>query len=223
MAPGTLRYAMTARTASGACTLRYAERDLKMLGGPFLPEGSAFLAAAVVYDNFSVAHGQNAAAVTSKRAVDLRSAAERLLARLTRDHALLGRDYTFSVKPSRPRAGGGALAGLRLAEPLLPFDADTAVGVHAGPPGQIYLTLTVHAESGWHEAGTLDLRSSRPFQTDQGVVRVHKGPEQSIAWLSELPKLIALLPMSRTEPVELRHHFVGDAFDVENAGVLPKP
>ncbi len=70
-----------------------------------------------MYDNFSVANGQNPAAVTSKRAIDLRSAAERLLARLTQDHVLLCRDYTFSVKPSRPRAGGGALAGLRLAEP----------------------------------------------------------------------------------------------------------
>jgi hypothetical protein len=205
---------MTLRSSRGICTVRYTERDLRMLDGPFLREGSQFVVAAGVYANFTVAGGQNAAAVTEKRSGDVLAAAQALLRRLSSDRELLQHDYKFSIVPRVARPTGGGVSGLRLEEPLLPYEHGCTVGIDAGPPGQIYLTVFVEAPSGWHEGGALDMRLSRPVKTNRGLLRVHQRGTYPLTWLSELPNLIALLPIS-SEIVQLRHHFVGDAFDTE--------
>lgn len=205
---------MTVDTPAGRVVLRYSSRDLKMLGGPFLPEGSDLVRAAGIYDNFTVAKGQNTAAVTTRSAAPLLAASHQLLRRLERDRSLLERDYMYVLPSVSPNAQGGAVSGLRLTEQWPPFEGEVTIGVDAGRPGQIHMTLSVRGEGdAWHDVGAIDLRHARPIATDRGTMRIRRRGKHRIAWLEELPRLVAALPRGLNDQVTIRHHYAGDSYD----------
>jgi|CXWL01.1.fsa_nt_gi hypothetical protein len=199
-------YALSAHAGGDRLDITYSSRDLRMLGGPFLPEGEIFIVAIGVWDNLSVANGQAVGAFTSKRCVEVRVAAEGLLRRLVSDALLLQHDYMFSIPPTLPGRQGGSIAGLRPAPGVLPFRSELVASVHARRPGQIYVSLVAERDGAWHEAGYLDLRLAAPFATDAGTVRIHRRRVPASSWLSNLPKLTDLLSGSTGDRVEFRHH-----------------
>lgn len=72
--------AMTIKDGERETTLIYAERDLTVMNRLLVPEGEQFIVAAGVYDNFTVAGGQDAAAWTEKSTPALLQAARSLQA-----------------------------------------------------------------------------------------------------------------------------------------------
>ena len=89
-------------------TVRYTSRELKFLGGPLLPAAEHLVRALGVFDNFTVARGQDTLAWTSRGRDDVLAAAKELSESITRDQTLLAYDYQYSFSSqSKIRITGG--------------------------------------------------------------------------------------------------------------------
>lgn len=200
-------FAATFREPGRSHTLVYTRREKYLLGGPFLLEGERFLGAIGLMDNFTVAEGQNTKAWTTKPKDEILRSSEALRDRVERDAELLQFDYKFSLAPTKPRPGGGAIGGLRLLEPPFPWECDLRASISAMHPGQLNLTLMEVFENGTgRDLGTIDFRKARPVATDRGLLHVHRVERALPRWSELLSELIEVLSSWSSELVEVRHH-----------------
>lgn len=166
--------------------------------GKQCPEGSAFLGAVGIWDNFTVANGQNTAAWTAKSRIALLEASKRLLQRVQQDRDYIGYDYQvgFSAEGRRRHSGRGF--GVRL------VGRDGFIWLH---PGQIYMEFSERGPDGkFHVVHTEDLRKSGPIETEsQGLLKVYRR-SNPISWEQKLSPLIEFLDACSGDSVRVRHH-----------------
>jgi hypothetical protein len=180
--------------------LEYSSMELRFLGGPLLQEGEQLVGALGVFDNFTVAGGQDVSAWTAKPRLPLLRAAEQLLVTLERDRELLRHNYQygFSTEPRR-RLGGG-----------MSLTVEGRYGsVSVGPPGQVYLRLGTNIPRRPAEDKIVDLRTSGPVKTDdRGILRVYRRKRAyPIRWEEKLPPLLEFLHSLQCASVRIRHHY----------------
>ena len=179
-----------------ALTVRYSHREAKCLGGRLLPSGKKFEAALGLWDNFSVAKGQDIRAWTTKPRIPLLCAAEDLLAALEVNREFFRYDYqySFSSNPKQRNTGG---MGIAVNERWGTSDARR--------PGQVFIRF---ASSNPEESGddVLDLRKCAPVETHLGVLKIHRRKNQ-LDWQPKLETLIKFLRSLRAESVRIRHHY----------------
>ena len=184
---------------SQTITVIWLTREFKYLVGEQCPEGSEFIKAVGMWDNFSVSRGQDTEAWTTKSRPRLLSAAEKLLERIGKDRDYINYDYQcgFSTEGKTRHSGRGFGVGL-------PGGVTAMIRLY---PGQIMMNVLREGESGkFHVAETLDLRRSGPIQTaDKGLLRVYKR-FNPINWEQKLPPLIDFLAKSSCENARVRHH-----------------
>lgn len=206
----SVTYAFTLRDGTREARGTYAQRDLRFLGGPLLPEAGPFVRAFGLWDNFRVATGMDTRAWTTRPVAPLRVAAGALLARLMRDADVLGFDYQFAFPEKGMPKGSGAASG---------FTAFERHGlVEASVPGQLYMTFgTPSADGTFRDDDIRDLRREASVPTSWGPLTVHRRAKP-IAWLTTLPAVIAFLEATSAAEVQARHH---RATDPPNEEVLP--
>jgi len=198
----TERYAFTLRDGARLARGSYAQRDLRFLGGPLLPEAGAFVQAFGLWDNFQVGTGMDTEAWTTKPVAPLLAAGKRLFARLVQDSDVLAFDYQFAFPEKGMPKGSGAASGF------------TAYGRHAlvqaDVPGQLYMTFATPASDGtFQERDLQDLRRESSVPTSWGPLKVHRRTKP-IAWLPKLPPVIAFLEAIHGPEVQIRHHLANE-------------
>ncbi len=171
-------------------SLCYSSRDLKFLGGELLSEGTGFIIALGIYDNFSTSTGQNIDAWTTKSSSILLELSEILLQKILKDFELLKYDYRYGLtSEDKSRSSGGR---------TLKINGEFGV-IDARRPGQI--TFVVQNKE------VYDLRSVKPIQTDNaGVLKVYKKRNQ-INWHEKLQDLINFLKRLVEDEIRIRHYF----------------
>lgn len=177
----------------------FASRDWKVLLGPHVPEGAAWLRAFGFNGptGTSVSRGLEVGyTVAGDRAAAL-SASRALQRRVEADKELLAYDYWANLAPdpifgaAKRRVGGGGIAGLRLR------GESHALWV---PPGHCYL------QQPGESADLIDLRNVRRFQFDPPLeLTVHRR-RRGLAWPGVLPGLIDYLSESTAEALEIYNH-----------------
>ncbi len=186
------RLCFTIKADGRKLTVRYSSRELKFLGGKLLPAGERFVIALGMWDNFTVARGQDCEAWTSRSRNELLAVANELLESIIRDRELLAYDYQYSFS-SQPRVRNTAGTGVLV-------DGQSGI-IDARKPGQIYARMI--------DGSVRDLRLGDPVVTNIGTVKIHRR-KNKIDWLSKLPNLIEYLHFVRSDLVQIRHH-VSDA------------
>lgn len=193
-------YCFTVDCDSQTITVTWVTREFKYLIGKQCPEGSEFIQALGMWDNFSVARGQNTEAWTTKPRIRLLSAAKNLLERVRQDRDYINYDYQcgFSAEGKTRHSGRGFGVGL-------PGGIGAMVSLY---PGQIFMDIGKQGADGKYYSGeTLDLRRSGPIQTaDKGLLKVYKR-FNPINWEQKLPFLIDFLTSCSCENVRIRHHY----------------
>ena len=193
-------YCFTIDCDSQTIAVTWVTREFKYLVGKQCPEGSEFIQALGMWDNFSVAQGQDTEAWTTKSRTRLLNAAERLLERVIKDRDYINYDYQcgFSVEGRTRHSGRGF--GV-----MLPATVGATVWLH---PGQIMMDIQGQGEDGkYHVVESIDLRRSGPIQTaDKGLLKVYKR-YNPINWEQKLPALIGFLAKCSCENVQVRHHY----------------
>lgn len=182
------RLCFTIKADDRELTVRYSSRELKFLGGKLLPAGERFVIALGMWDNFTVARGQDCQAWTSRSRDELLAAANELLESIIRDRELLAYDYQYSFS-SQPRIRNTAGTGVLV-------DGQSGI-IDARRPGQIYARMT--------DGSVRDLRLGDPIVTSIGEVKIHRR-KSKIDWLSKLPDLIEYLRSVKSDLVQIRHH-----------------
>jgi hypothetical protein len=177
----------------------WVTREFKYLVGKQCPEGAEFIQAVGLWDNFTVANGQNTAAWTTKPRVRLLEASKRLLERVQQDREYVGYDYQCGFTAEGRRRYSGRGFGVRLP------GRNGSVSLH---PGQIYMEFHERGPDGkFHVVETVDLRKSGPVETEsQGLLKVYKR-SNPINWEHKLPALIEFLGRCSSEFVRVRHHY----------------
>ena len=182
------RVAFTVKAGGRELTVRYGTRELRFLSGPLLPAGDRFKQALGMWDNFTVAKGQDTSAWTSKRCSDVLAEAKDLFNSINAASDLFAYDYqySFSTSPKIRNTGG---TGVRV-------NGIDGI-IDARKPGQIYFRRT--------DGVVLDLRSGEPLETHLGSVQIHRR-RNAIDWLPKLQALIDFLQLMESEMVAIRHH-----------------
>lgn len=194
----TEQYALTLRDGVRQMRESYAQRDLRFLGGPLLPEAGPFVQALGLWDNFRVATGMDTRAWTTKPVAPLLAATRALLTRLVRDADVLAFDYQFAFPEKGIPKGSGAASG---------FAALGRYGVvSARVPGQLYMAFGTPTSDGTYGEGDVwDLRRETSVVTSWGALKIHRR-SKPIAWLAKLPPLISFLEGTSVADVQVRHH-----------------
>jgi|SRR6266850_4078093 len=193
-------YCFTVDCDSRTITVIWVTREFKYLIGKQCPEGSEFIQALGMWDNFSVARGQNTEAWTTTSRIRLLSAARKLLERVSQDRDYVNYDYQcgFSAEVKTRHSGRGFGVGL-------PGGVSATVWLS---PGQIMMDIHKQGTDGkYYAAETLDLRRSGPIQTaDKGLLKVYKR-FNPVNWEQKLPSLIDFLGNCSCENIRIRHHY----------------
>jgi hypothetical protein len=193
------QYCFTVECDAQTHTTTWVTREFKYLVGKQCPEGSEFIQALGMFDDFSVAKGQDSKAWTTKSRVRILEAGKRLLERVRQDRDYVGYDYQcgFSAEGRHRHSGRGF--GVRLP------GRDALIWLH---PGQIYMEFHERGQDGkFHVVETVDLRTSGPMQTEsQGLLKVYKR-SNPINWEQKLPSLIDFLGGHSGEIVRVRYHY----------------
>jgi hypothetical protein len=199
------RYAFTLRDGTRLARVTYAQRDLRFLGGPLLPEARTFVQALGLWDNFKVDSGMDTEAWTTRSAAPLLAASKTLLSRIAQDSDVLGFDYQFAFPEKGMPKGSGAASG---------FTVGGRHGlVQADVPGQLYMTFTPPASDGTFGEGDIqDLRRESSVPTSWGPLMVHRSTKP-VVWLTKLPAAIAFLEEIHGPEVQIRHHFAKEPSD----------
>ena len=90
------RACFTVRAEGRELTLCYIVRELKFLGGPPLPAGHRLVRALGVFDNFTVAKGQDTHAWTSRDRQELLAVAYDLFQSISVAQTLFEYDYQYN-------------------------------------------------------------------------------------------------------------------------------
>lgn len=192
-------YCFTVECDSETHTTVWVTREHKYLVGRQCPEGQEFIQALGMWDNFSVAHGQNTAAWTSKSRLRLMNAAKKLLERVRIDRDYINFDYSCGFSSQGKRRHSGRGFGVRLP------GRDAFIWLHSG---QIFMEFREQGSDGkFHVVETVDLRRSGPIQTENlGLLKVYRRANP-IGWEQKLPPLIDFLGARSGEFVRVRHHY----------------
>jgi hypothetical protein len=193
-------YCFTVECGSQTITLVYVTREFEYLVGKQCPEGTAFIQAVGMWDNFSVARGQDTEAWTAKSRMGLLNAAESLLKRVRADRDFINYDYQCGFSAEGPRRYSGRGFGV-----MLPGKVGATVWLN---PGQITMDIQRQGEDGkFLVVESRDLRRSGPIQTaDKGTLKVYRR-FNPINWEQKLPPLIDFLANCSCENVRIRHHY----------------
>lgn len=181
-------------------TTVWVTREYKYLVGKQCPEGREFIQALGMWDNSSVAHGQNTAAWTSKSRLHLIKASENLLKRVRQDRDCIGFDYSCGFTSEGRQRHSGRGFGVRLP------GRDVFISLH---PGQIYMEFREQGPDGkFHVVETIDLRRSGPIQTESmGLLKIYRRANP-LGWEQKLRRLIDFLDVESCELVRIRHHYL---------------
>lgn len=192
-------YCFTVECESRSHTTVWVTREFKYLVGDQCPEGSEFIQALGMWDNFSVAGGQNTQAWTEKSRERLIAASERLLERVRLDREYIHFDYQVGFAAEGRRRHSGRGFGVRLP------GGNVSIRLH---PGQAYMQFHERGSDGkFHVVRTTDLRKSDPIQTeDKGLMKVYRR-RNPLNWEEKLPLLIGFLLRCSAEFVRIRHHY----------------
>jgi hypothetical protein len=187
---------MTLRVGTKELKVVYSRRDLKVLRSRSIPEGKRFIIAMGVWDNFTVADGQDTKAWTTRPRLEALRASRKLLRVASRDRALLECDYAYCVgknKNWRQTTSGIEMNG----RPGL---------IHAGP-GELSARLMRIGARGRGVFDTLiDLRGRGRYVNDHGEeIRVRRNRKE-LGWTDSLPHIITFLEDSRASSLKIRHH-----------------
>lgn len=195
-------YCFTVECNSNTHNTVWVTREFKYLVGKQCPEGSEFIQAVGLWDNFTVANGQNTAAWTTKPRIRLLEASKRLLERVQQDRDYIGYDYQVGFTAEGPRRHSGRGFSVRL------VGRNGFICFH---PGQIYTEFRERGSDGkFHVVETVDLRKSGPIETEsQGLLKVFKR-SNPIKWEQKLPAFIEFLSSCSCESVRVRHHYPED-------------
>jgi len=193
------KYCFTIDCDSHTYAVTYVTREYKYPVGKQCPEGKEFIQALGMWDNFSVALGQNVEAWTSKPRERLLNACENLLARVQTDGEYIGYDYQCGFAAEGRTRHSGRGFGVRLP------GKDAFIWLH---PGQIFMEFSEQRKDGnFHVVETIDLRRSGPIQTENlGQLKVY-GRSNPITWELKLLPLIHFLRSHSCEYVRVRHHY----------------
>lgn len=195
-------YCFTVECEQRTMTVRYNSRELTfiVLGNPLIPAAEDFKKAVGLWDNFSVAHGMNAEAWTTKSQLQLLRATERFQQTIEADRELLQYDYQYgfsSIPNQRNSAamGAGNVGG-------------RSATISAKHPGQLYLQLWDEGPDGKGRiVETRDLRKGPPVMTDDlGTIKVYRR-KNKVDWKPKLSQLIEFLRANHSETVHIRHHY----------------
>jgi len=192
-------YCFTVECDSQTHTTVWVTREHKYLVGRQCPEGREFIQAIGLWDQVSVAQGQNTAAWTSKSRLRLMKASEELLERVCQDKDYINFDYSCGFTSEGKRRHSGRGFGLRLP------GRDAFIWLY---PGQIFMEFREQGLDGkFHVTETADLRRSGPIQTESmGLLKIYKRANP-INWEQKLPPLIDFLGAHSSEIVRVRHHY----------------
>jgi hypothetical protein len=179
---------LTIKAGEREFSVSYTSRELKFLGGPLLPAGSHFTQSIEMWDNFTVAKGQDTSAWTIKRRTDVLAVARDLLTNIKEASDLFAYDYQYGFSSSsKIRNTGGTTVTVN----------GTSGIIDARQPGQIYFRDI--------DGGVVDLRLGEPCETNHGTLKIHRR-RNAIDWLPKLQSLIDFLENLKAETVEIRHH-----------------
>ena len=188
--------------ADGLRSLRFefASRDWKVLMGPHVPEGAAWLTAFGFNGppGTSVARGLEVGYEVEGERDAMLGASSALLVRVEADAVKLEHDYWVIIAPDpfrgRPelRVGGGGISGLR-------FGGESfALWV---PAGHCYLDPPPASHR-----PVVDLRGIRNFDLDPPTKLVVHKRRRGLAWRSVLPKVISFLSETSSAKVSTFNH-----------------
>lgn len=196
------QYCFTVECNSNTHNTVWVTREFKYLVGKQCPEGSEFIQAVGLSDNFTVANGQNTAAWATKSRIRLLEASKRLLERVQQDRNYIGYDYQVGFSAEGPRRHSGRGFGVRL------IDRNGFIWLH---PGQIYMELGDRGhDRQFHITEVVDLRKSGPIPTQSlGLLKVYRR-SNPINWEQKLPALIEFLNGCSSDLVRVRHHYPED-------------
>jgi len=193
-------YCFTVDCDSQSITVIWVTREFKYLVGKQCPEGGAFIQALGMWDNFSVAQGQNTEAWITKSRMRLLVVAESLLERVKKDREYINYDYQcgFSAEGKTRHSGKGFGVAL-------PGGVGAMVWLF---PGQIMMEFCkLGADGKYYVDKTLDLRRNGPIETaDKGILKVYRR-SNPINWEQKLRGLIDFLANCSCENVRIRHHY----------------
>jgi hypothetical protein len=152
-----------------------------------------------MWDNFTVAGGQQTEAWTTKSRIQLLKACDNLLERVKQDRDFINFDFQCGFTAEGKTMHSGRGFGVRLP------GEDAFIWLH---PGQIYMERSKKGTDGkYHIVDTLDLRRRGPIQTeDRGLLKVYRR-SNPINWEEKLPSLIEFLKGCSCESVRIRHHY----------------
>jgi len=192
-------YCFTVECESVTHTTNWVTREFKYLVGDQCPEGSEFIQALGMWDNFSVADGQNTNAWTEKPRARLMAACDALLKRVQVDRDYIGYDYQCGFAAEGRQRHSGRGFGVQLP------GRTASIRLH---PRQIYMVFYERGPDGkFHVVETVDLRRSGPIQTEgKGLMKVYRRGNP-IHWEQKLPPLIDFLNSRTSETVRIRHHY----------------
>jgi hypothetical protein len=191
-------FAMTFRASEREHVLVYTRRDMTVLRSAHLPEGEAFKIAVGVWDNFTVAGGQNTNAWTSRPRLDVLVATRNLLDAVVRDRELLGRDYSYKL----PWRAGWSMAGES------GFSFAGKKGSIRGGAGQLVIRLLdVGSDGRGTDAGKIDLRPEGVYKPDDGGEIKIRRKVAPFTLPNVLPEILAFIRATETPDVQIRHHY----------------
>lgn len=192
-------YCFTVECDSQTHTTVWVTREYKYLVGNQCPEGGEFIQALGMWDNFTVAGGQNTEAWTRKSRARLLKASENLLERVQQDRDYINYDYQCGFTSEGRQRHSGRGFSVRLP------GRNAFIWLH---PGQIFMEFHERGADGkFHVVETIDLRKSGPIQTEnKGLLKIYRR-SNPINWEVKLPSLIDFLRSYSSEHVRVRHHY----------------
>jgi hypothetical protein len=160
-----------------------------LLVGPGFKEGSIFIAAFGVFENYTVARGIAKGSLVHREGQTLFDASSTLLAGIQRDLELLRYDYSYQIGDrSRCYGGGGSVT----------------VG---GRPGMLTLRPKGYCSIRFVDGESpdlIDLRDKSGFMTDAGPLNLYRRKAES-HWLEILTPLLDFLRPRLNNVLILEH------------------